>query len=257
MNSKEIIINNIKIKYIEKNSGGNLIFLFLHGWGSNYKLFFKIFDKFDNFIAFDFPGFGESSELKKEWTLSDYVRITDEFISKKISEKKIIFIAHSFGGRVLAKLLNKRRIKNVKKIICIGVPFLRVYGIKQKINFILAKIIKFILLFPPFSFFKKWARAVSYSAINASDYHELSNNIMKQTFKNIINEDILGYAQNLRLYETYFISGNNDNVVPLSHTQIVAKKIGAKLIVIKKAGHFPFIENTDEFLKEFHKIIKI
>lgn len=254
MPENEIIINNKKIKYDERQGTGDTVFVFLHGWGSNYKLFSLIYKKLDNYIAFDFPGFGKSSKLKNAWNLSDYAELTKKIIDKKYCGKKIIFIAHSFGGRVLLKLLDTNKIKNLKHIICIGVPFARKYGVKEKIIYFFTKFAGIILSILPKSIIQK-IRKIWYKIIKASDYSELKNEIIKKTFQNIINEDISKYFYVLKNYKTDLIWGSNDNESPLSDAIIISKKINANLHIIKNGGHFPFMkQNIKEFMKVFKQI---
>lgn len=254
MSEKEIIINNNKIKYIEKQDAGDIIFVFLHGWGSNYKLFLLIYKKLDSYIAFDFPGFGKSSKLKSAWTLLNYAELTKKIIDKKTRGKKIIFVVHSFGGRVLLKLLSKRKIKNLKHIICIGVPFKRKYGNKKKIICLLTKIAKIILSVMPKPITRK-IRKIWYKIIGVSDYIELEDEAMKKTFQNIINENIFGLSHVLKNYKTDFIWGSNDKEASLSDAMIISKKVNAKLHIIKNAGHFPFMKkNIKKFMKIFKQI---
>ena len=81
--------------------------IFLHGWGDslNSFLWLKDFLIEDYSLLFlDFPGFGESCEPDKPYSVSDYV-----FDLKKLLNgfeiDELIFIAHSFGGRVAIKFL--------------------------------------------------------------------------------------------------------------------------------------------------------
>lgn len=258
MSTKEIIINDIKIKYLENINKNSVepIFVFLHGWGANFQTFSPIYSNLNNYIAFDFPGFGGSSKLQKEWNLLDYTKFTKNFLDKKLKNKtgsrQIIFVAHSFGGRVLVNLLNEYKLENVQQIICIGVPFVREYTLKQKMIQGITKIIKPLFSVMPKSL-EKNMRKKWYKVIGASDYIELENEIMQNTFQNIINEDISESALILKNYKTTFIWGENDQEAPLIHAKLIAEKVDADLKVLKNSGHFPFIERNEEFMEVFDK----
>ena len=59
-------VDNLNINYYDSLNNKDII-LFLHGWGSNYKIFEFLFPYLENkyrIIALDLPGFGESSEPK-------------------------------------------------------------------------------------------------------------------------------------------------------------------------------------------------
>lgn len=254
MFEKELIINDFKIKYFEKQDTGGAVFVFLHGWGSSYKAFSLIYRELSNFIALDFPGFGGSSRPERILKLSDYAELAENFIRRKLGGKKIIFVAHSFGGRVLLKLLLRNNVKNIKQIICVGVPFFRRYGNGRKAVYWATKIFKVIALAAP----ESAARAMRkywYKIIGAGDYAALENEIMKGTFRNIINEDIAKISYILKNYKTDFIWGSDDSEAPLSEAEIISKKTGANLYIIKNGGHFPFVgETAEEFNNIFKKI---
>jgi pimeloyl-ACP methyl ester carboxylesterase len=262
MPTKEIIINNLKVEYLENINENSTepIFVFLHGWGVDLKTFSLIYGEVKNYLAFDFPGSGNSSQPKKAWNLTNYAEITHQLLTYKILEnpelnsRQIIFVAHSFGGRVLVKLLNQYKLVNVKQIICIGVPFVREFTLKQKSIQAITKSFKIILKIFPKNIAKK-VRKKWYRIIGANDYIELENEIMKKTFQNIISEDISELALILKNYQTIFIWGENDKEAPLIHAESIAKKVKADLKIIKNSGHFPFIEKKDEFRKIFKRII--
>lgn len=256
MPEKEIIVNNFKIRYSERQKTDGAVFVFLHGWGGNYKSLSPIYRDLDNYVAFDFPGFGGSSDLKEPLSLSDYAKLTMALIKTRLSGRDIIFVAHSFGGRVLLKMLNENKPENVKRIICIGVPFLRGYDYKRKIIAVITKIFKIVFSALP-RFLSDGARKIWYKAIGAGDYAALENATIKKTFQNIINEDIFGIARVLENYKTDFIWGSDDKEASLRGAKIISEKVKATLHIIENGGHYPFIGKTAGKFKEiFEQIVK-
>ena len=64
MTAKEIILNGNKIKYIKQEGRGSDTFVFLHGWGSNFKSFAPIYNSLDSsYMAFDFPASNKNTKL--------------------------------------------------------------------------------------------------------------------------------------------------------------------------------------------------
>ncbi|MCK5589125.1 MAG: alpha/beta hydrolase [Candidatus Pacebacteria bacterium] len=250
---KEVVIDGQKIKYSLKLNEQENIFVFMHGWGSSYKLFSSIFTNLENYFAFDFP-----KNLSEIWVLNDYVEFTKKILNQKIpniEQKKIIFVVHSFGGRVLVKMLNKYNF-NVKQIICLGVPFVRDYGTREKSIYFLTKIFKFPISFLP-KILNKKIRKIWYKIIGVDDYILLEDYIQKKTFQNIINEDIQKHSNILKKYKTDFIWGKCDKVASLDGARKISKKVGAKLHIIEKAEHFTFLEPYQKkFLEIFNKITK-
>lgn len=258
MIEKELIIGNNKIFYRENiTSSEKSIYVFLHGWESNSESFINIYQNLSNFIAFDFPNMGRSSSLKEPWTLLDFANITKSFLDKKIENKKIIFIVHSFGGRVLLKMLNEFNFENkILQIICIGVPFIKEKKISKTFLKGITQIGKKATILLPDST-KKDLKKKWYKTIGSQDYISINDEITKKTFQNIINEDIEIYADNLKNFKTAFIWGENDKEAPLKYAQIIAKKLNISIYIIKNANHFPFVgPHKEEFINLLNLIIK-
>ncbi len=255
MINKEIIIGKNKIFYTQNlKSKEKCVYVFLHGWDSNLTLFSYLFKDFDNFLALDFPNMGKSSAIKEPWTLGDYATFLQKFLNKTIpKEQKIVFIVHSFGGRVLLKLLNTFDFSaKIEKIICIGVPFIRQENTKiEKITKIGKKMLKLLPQKPKEVLQKKW-----YNIIGVQDYLDIKDEITKKTFQNIIKEDIEMYTHKLNNFETFFVWGENDKQAPVKNAEIIANNVNAQIFVIKNANHFPFLPpHIEEFKKILRKIL--
>lgn len=103
----DIVINNIKINYIKKEAESKTNIIFLHGWGANINSFMPVINEVSkkyNVYAIDLPGFGLSDEPSKDYMVEDYSKIVLEFINK-LKLDNVVLIGHSFGGRVIIKLV--------------------------------------------------------------------------------------------------------------------------------------------------------
>ena len=113
-------VNGIRINYEEKGEGELIVLL--HGWGSNIRLFanlIALLSRKYKVVAMDMPGFGESQEPPAAWDVSDYVQFVVDFLSD-YSDKKIMFLGHSFGGRVIIKLNSRGDLPfEVSKVILV------------------------------------------------------------------------------------------------------------------------------------------
>lgn len=100
-------IGGIKINYDVRGQGEPV--LLLHGWGANIKLFDNLMSllaaKYQVF-ALDMPGFGESMEPPAPWCVDDYTDFVLKFIEEQ-GIKKATLLGHSFGGRVIIKMLSR------------------------------------------------------------------------------------------------------------------------------------------------------
>lgn len=253
----DININNIKINYIEKGIKSNTTILLLHGWGANIEAFGPVIENLANkfkVYAIDFPGFGLSEEPDSKYTVEDYSKLVLEFINK-LNLENVVLIGHSFGGRVIIKLVGKLGYKP-KKIILVDSA-----GIKPKrtlkycfkvYSFKIAKNIFKLLLGN-----KKSERIISKyrSKVGSTDYNNASNT-MKDVFKNVVNEDLTPYLTNIKA-STLLIWGENDVDTPLADGQKMEKLIdNSGLVILRGAGHFSYLNNLNEFLIIVNKFLE-
>lgn len=67
----------------------------------------------------DMPGFGESQEPPSAWCVDDYVDFVIDFL-KDYDNKEIMFLGHSFGGRVIIKLNSRTNLPfKISKVILV------------------------------------------------------------------------------------------------------------------------------------------
>ena len=114
-----INIDGYDINYIDEGSGDAV--LLLHGWGSNLKCFISLINLLKSkyrVLALDYPGFGESDELKKSFSVDDYCDIVVDFLVK-LDIKKVTLIGHSYGGRIILKLNNRKLPFEINKNVLI------------------------------------------------------------------------------------------------------------------------------------------
>ena len=114
--------------YYKIGNGPNCV-LVLHGWGSkldSWQEFFNHSDK-DNYTYYfvEMPGFGDSPNPPRAWTVSDYKDFIQTFVKSQEANLKYLLV-HSFSGRVAIKLLNESH--NFSKAIFVGAA-----GIKPKL----------------------------------------------------------------------------------------------------------------------------
>ena len=256
MTEKEVIIDGNKIRYVEKKGDGKFAFVFLHGWGSNHTTLAPLYKHTDTMVAFDFPGSGSSSRVNTVWGLADYARTTEAVIEKTVSGKKLIVVAHSFGGRVLLKMLNQRSRDDIQQIICVGVPFVGKESGKAELVQWITKVIRPGVSCLPEKVVKR-ARKMWHRMVGAKDYGALEDEVMRKTFQNILREDMASLAAVLKNYTTDFIWGEHDTSAPLSEATSVAGVSGAAVHIIKGGDHFPFLGKTQaDFIKVFKQVIK-
>ena len=217
--------------------------LFLHGYLSSGNSFYRQVDFLSrdfNLYMPDLKGFGENQNMPYPYALDDYIVEVQEYMYKR-GIKNPHIVAHSFGARIAIKLASQN--PNIfNKMVLTGAA-----GLKRRFSLstgLKKRTFKFLRLFVSKEKLQKF-----YSL----DYQNLSP-IMKQSFIKIVNEyldDKLTLIKN----QTLILHGKRDKETPLYMAKRLNKKIvNSKLIVLKDAGHFAFIDRPHKFnteVKEF------
>ena len=177
-------------------------------------------------------GFGESDSMKYPYSLDDYVAEIKGVIDL-LGVEKVDVVAHSFGARVLVKLLAVD--KRIDKIVLTGAAGLgKRRGMKYFFKRTLFKILK---SFIPREKLKKF-----YS----SDYLSLSP-VMKESFKLIVGEDLTEYYKKIK-NEALIIFGAKDKETPVKTAKRMKKCVKrSRLVVLSRSGHFCFCERPNAF----------
>lgn len=237
-------VNGLRTRYLMLGEGEPIILL--HGWGTNLDSFlpmYSVLQKSMRVIAVDFPGFGHTDFPPIPWTVGDYTNWLISFL-QALGVTSAYFLGHSFGGRVSIKLAASSP-EIVKKLILVDSAGVRQFEINWRRKFYkeLSRLTKPILYLLP----KSWSQKVRwkfYQAISATDY--LTAGRLKETYQNVINEDLEPILDQIKA-STLLIWGKNDQTTPLSDAIIMSKKIiNSKLIVVKGAGHYPFVDSPDD-----------
>lgn len=222
---------------------------FLHGWGGSKESFYLVKNHIAsicNMVFVSFSGFGESKEPISPYFLEDYAKELYEVVSLFKNDNKVIFVCHSFGARVAVKF-NKLFPELVSKIMIVDGA-----GIKPK------RSLKYYFRVYKYKSLKRKVLKgkVDKSKLNnygSDDYKKLSV-VMKQTFINVVNEDLRNDFKKISCPLLLFW-GEKDKETPL----YMAKKIkkitkNSAIITIKDAGHFSYLDDKITFievLKEF------
>jgi len=237
---------NIKGQNIAYTCEGNgKAVVLLHGWGANRKLYdgiISIVSKKYMAIAPDFPGFGDSEEPKTEWDVGKFAECIIDFL-KELKIKEVIFIGHSFGGRVIFKLFEMNNLPfKIEKIILIdsaGVKPKKTF--KQIVKQRIYKCTRFILASKPVTKLFPDALENLRKKNGSADYNAASP-MMRRCLVLTVNEDLTHIFKNVNV-PSLLIWGDKDDATPLSDAQLMEKLIpDAGLVVCEGAGHYSFLE---------------
>lgn len=231
----KINIENVEINYIQYGNEKGKDILLLHGWGQNIEMMKPVGDNFqDRFriSILDLPGFGESEEPKKPWTLEDYKKMLEEFI-KKTKIKKPIIIGHSFGGRLAIKYSANN---SIDKLVLFGSPCIR----KEEKLSLSIRILKGLKKLPGLNEFGEYMKKY----IGSRDYKAASP-IMRETLVQIINEDLSKCAKEIE-EPTLLIWGENDTEAPLEDAKDLEKIMPDAALITLPGTHYAYLENLGQ-----------
>jgi pimeloyl-ACP methyl ester carboxylesterase len=253
ISNKQIIVNDLLVNYyyfLPDKKSPNKTLVFLHGWGVDSQLWFKITPELINknysMYFLDLPGFGQSQLPDTTYDVDDYKEIVYEFITK-LGLRKITLIGHSFGGRIAIKIVAENP-EFLDKVVLVGAAGIVHDSRKKKI---LVTVSKFISpIFKP-SFMQPLRK--KFYLLIGSEY--LENIKLSKIFAKVVMEDLTHLFSKIKK-KVLIIWGRNDKVTPLADGQLMNKLISkSKLIVLEKSGHFSFLDQPDEFVNTLTKFI--
>ncbi len=216
----------------------------MHGYLADRRSFYyqlNYFSRDFEVFAPDLKGFGENKSMDYPYALDDYISEVEEFKYKNSIVKPHI-IAHSFGGRIAIKA-TATNCEFCNKLVLTGAA-----GLKPKST--PKKIINKAL----FNILKKFIEKEKLTRFYSKDYLAL-NSVMKESFKKIISEHLDGYLDKIK-NKTLIIFGENDKETPLYMARALNKGIvDSRLITVKDAGHFCFIDKPNKFNLEVREFL--
>lgn len=231
--------------------------LILHGWGGSKQswqqaLIFFDKEKYQIFVP-DLPGFGDSAEPNKAWTVEDYA----EHVKKLMADynlKEPICIAHSFGGRIAIKLAaqNPEIFSQLFLVAAAGVK--HPPSLKIKLFRWISKTGKYLLNLFKLQKLETKARILLYKAAQSGDYLK-AEGAMKETFQNVIDEDLTQYLEQIKI-KTHIIWGDLDSYVPVADAHVMNERISGSTIDIFRGGkHGLHLQMPEKLVKLIEKYL--
>ncbi len=251
-------VNGLNINYEQKGSGDLVVLL--HGWGANITLFanlIELLSKKYTVVAMDMPGFGKSDEPPTAWCVDDYVQFVVDFLAD-YAANKIVFLGHSFGGRVTIKMCSRTDLpfKIEKTILVDSAGILPPKSNKKSLRTYYYKAGKAVLsnglvkkVFPDaLENFRKKMGSADYAAASP---------LMRQVLVKVVNEDLEPLLPNIKC-PTLLVWGVNDTATPLSDGEKMEKLIpDAGLVKFENAGHYSFLDQQFMFNRVMCSFMKI
>lgn len=227
-------------------SGGGKPVLLLHGYLSNKESFYyqvRALEQSGYFaVAPDMPAFGASSPITSAWSVGDYAYWLKDFIEAE-GLRGCSVVAHSFGARVIFKLLSEDE-GTVDRLIITGGAGL----VKPRSPAYMRQIKRYRRI-------KKLFPKYAERHFGSEEYRSLPP-VMKESYKLIVNEDLRGCAEKIDV-PTLLVYGSGDTVTPPDEEGETFHSLikGSRLEIIG-GGHFCFSENSENFNKLMLEFLK-
>ncbi len=211
----------------------------LHGWGGKGESWLKTAEYLKNnfqIILIDLPGFGKTEFPKKAWNLDDYCQLVLALI-KEFAFEKITLLGHSFGGRIAIKIAAEHPDK-LEKLILVSAA-----GLRHKFNLktmLAGAVVSTYKLFPFFPRTYRLKRFFYEKLLRRRDYFK-AEGIMKEIFKNTIEEDLLPLLSLIEV-KTLIIWGKKDKITPIKDAYLMQKKIAGSILKTLPSRHLPHKE---------------
>lgn len=241
---QQITVNNLQIAHVVTGDGPPV--LLLHGWGANSELLWPLAEKLVRrgyrVYAPDLPGFGQSDEPPQAWSVFDYADFVRAYLDANNLQQVYLF-GHSFGGR-LALILGADSAARIHKIALSNSA-----GVRPKtpllptIRLRVYKAIRGGLESVGLQSLAATLRERYNARYGSADFQQVSG-VMRETFVQVVNEDLLSYAARVKPSVLLFW-GDADTDTPLWQGELLEKTIpDAGLVLYEGAGHYAYLERA-------------
>jgi len=250
MEEQKITIGERIVNY--KIVGQGQPVLVLHGWGKGSDAWLRfarfLASKGFQVIVPDLPGFGKSEAPASSWAVADYLKFVEDFVAA-IDPGKFHLIGHSFGGG-LAAVYTAHNPEMVQRLVLVDAAVIRKerLNLRQKVAKVMAAGKGVFMRLPFAGMMAPMAERLVYKIAGVHDYQKTSG-VMRETFKNILSED-LGLSVGFLKLPVLVAWGADDKSTPFRDGRELKQRIsGAMLEVIEHCGHNPHLTHPAELAR--------
>lgn len=215
------------------------VFIWGHGWGQSGQIFLPLTQSLpqDAHVLLDFPGFGASPLPPDTWGVADYADACAALLADlPLQGKEIIWVGHSFGGRVGVQLA-ARHPHLISKLCLIAAA-----GLKRRRSWY--QKLRSTLQVTSFKMLRKlpwkpaWVERMK-SRMGSVDYRNAG--ALRPIFVRVVNEDLAQVAATIHC-PTLLIYGGRDTETPPSMGEDYARLIkGSRFMLAPEADHYSLL----------------
>ncbi|HYP41523.1 MAG TPA: alpha/beta fold hydrolase [Chloroflexia bacterium] len=231
--NRYVDVDGVRVRYVEEgaDNGGPPVLL-LHGYNGSCDYWYPHglpeLARERHMLAIDLPGNGLSGKLA-ECSLDSYVSFMVAFMDT-LGIPIADIMGHSMGGQVAiaAAARHPERFRKLVLVDSAGLPELIGSQWVAPLKMLTDSSLRHVRMYP--TFIKIGMRA----------------RVAREGLRILRLQSIRRELKALSL-PTLVLWGSRDRVVPLEHGAFMAKHIpGARLVVVRGAGHMPFYEKPEE-----------
>ncbi len=242
--ARRVVVNGIEIRERVVGSGPPL--LMIHGWGANIDLLqplaqYLVGMNYQLFM-FDLPGFGESAEPTRPFTIFDYAAFCVAYLDYHRLER-IHYFGHSMGGRIGLILGSDYCHRLISMVLSNSAGIKTKQPLSSQLRLRAYRSARASLQ-------RIGATAIAdslrqrYNKRYASPDFQAASPIMRETLVHVVNQDLLAHASSVKV-PTVLIWGDADTETPLWMGAKLEKTIpDAALIVHQGASHYAYLDHA-------------
>ena len=236
------VVGGLTLSFTDEGAGS--VVVLLHGWGgraaSMTPLANALRERF-RVLAFDLPGFGETSLPPEPWGTFEYASFVAAALAG-LGVQRASFIGHSFGGR-LGIWLAANRPELVQSLVLIDSAGVKpLPTLKRRLRTAVFKAAKALLRLRILGRAGPALQERLAAKLGSADYRAATG-VMRASMVKTVNEDVTHLLPRIGV-PTLLLWGENDKETPVADGEKMAGLIGdAVLIRVAGAGHFSYLEN--------------
>jgi pimeloyl-ACP methyl ester carboxylesterase len=249
----QIVVNSLMTQY-SLSGNGKLLFV-LHGWGDSSQGILQLVKALSTkykVLSVDLPGFGKTDAPPFAWDLDDYATFIQSFITKLDLSQPYAVVGHSNGGALAIRAIGTGKLMP-RRLVLLGASGIRNGNTAKRTSMmLLAKTGKASTFWLPLKQRSQLQKRLYGSA--GSDMLVVPQ--LKETFKNIVKQDVQADARALKL-PTLLVYGAKDTATPPQFGKIYQNQIaGSRLEILHDSGHFVHIDQPQETLNLIREFLE-
>lgn len=265
-NSKTTSLENVKVEnqgvnidYADSKVGDTTL-LFIHGWNIDKSYWANqtdFFSKKYKVVALDLPGFGKSGKNRKSWTVEEYGKDITAILTK-LDLKNVILIGHSMSGAIVVEAA----LKNPTRVIgVVGVDNYTNFG--AEVSPELEKDVS-----EAYKALRTNYKKIALQYANQSLFSPSTDStVRKRVIRDFMNADSVIAVEILEQNDKYPTDEKlkllGKTIYLINSNYHLTDTLGFKkynvpynLLYVGPTGHYPMIENPNEFNKQLEQAIR-